>query len=578
MDLDGIKSVAARDVSRRRLLQGLGAAAGAGALGGWGPATSDPVYAATTGYELENTAPVDTYQPPRGLAKKSPPKDTALAWINQNADTVTGLSDQIWAFAELSLREWRSSYATAQLLQRHGFTIAWGTAGLPAAFTATFRQGRGGPVLGFNGESDALPGLSQRKGVAKHDPLVYNYDAYGPTYGSGHGDAHNALGAASAGAAIATATALRRHNLSATLTFFGSSGEEQLIGKAYAVRAGAYNGLDVFLDWHPGPVTDASWAPLGTLNSTTFTFLGAAGHGGSPLGNKSGLDGALLMAHMTEYLRQNNVAPSARLHYAITNGGGGPNVAPDLCSIWYYVREGSPARMQVLYDKVVACAKAAASASQTKLSYRLNSAIWNTLGNKAGAELVYDNMLAIGAPKVASADVEFAKALQRELGRPDVGLPQSIVPLKPPNPTFLGGPSSDVGEVSWITPRVGFFCATWPPGIPFHNWATTACSASNITHAGLLAAARYLAATAVDLVLQPNLLASIREEFKTRTAKVQWKSLLPPELQPPIYEPPAWFLDETGQRWPTPGITWPVEKIIARERLGTTGPELPPVA
>src|SRR6476620_7202153 len=119
---------------------------------------------------------------------------------------------------------------------------------------------------------------------------------------------------------------------------------------------------------------------------------------------------------------------------------GAPNVAPDLCSIWYYVREGSPERNQILYDKVVTCAQAAASASQTKLSYRLNTAIWNTVGNKAGAELVYANMQALGPPTVSAEDVEFAKALQRELGRPDVGVPQTIVPLQPPNPTFLGGP------------------------------------------------------------------------------------------------------------------------------------------
>jgi aminobenzoyl-glutamate utilization protein B len=278
----------------------------------------------------------------------------------------------------------------------------------------------------------------------------------------------------------------------------------------------------------------------------------------------------------TEYLRQNNVAPSARLHYAIINGGGGPNVAPDLCSIWYYVREGSPERTQILYDKVVTCAQAAASASQTKLTYRLNTAIWNTIGNKAGAELVYDNMQALGPPTVSAEDVEFAKALQRELGRPDVGVPQTIVPLQPPNPTFVGGPSSDVGDVSWNTPRIGFFAAIWPPGIPFHNWSTTGCAISNIAHAGLLAAARYLAATAIDLVTQPDRLAAVRQEFAERTAGVEWKSLLSDD-QPPVYEPPDWFLSQTGQQWPTPGITWPVEKIIAREQLGTIGPNLPPI-
>ncbi len=163
-----------------------------------------------------------------------------MAWLDGNRDGVTGLSDDIWGFAELSLREWQSSSKIAKFLQRNGFKIEWGTAGLPAAFIATFVQGSGGPVLGFNGEYDALPGLSQTKGSVQHDPLIYNYDAYGPTYGPGHGDAHNCLGAATAGAAIATAKALQRHNLNATVKYFGSSGEEQLVGKAYAVRAGAY--------------------------------------------------------------------------------------------------------------------------------------------------------------------------------------------------------------------------------------------------------------------------------------------------------------------------------------------------
>ncbi len=574
VDLESIRTVAAHEVNRRRLLQGLGVAAGAGVLG---LATSDPVHAATAGYDLAKGYVAGSYEPPADDAPKSPAKDTALSWINDNAAAVTGLSDEIWGYAELSLREWESSMAIAKMLSRNGFRIEWGTAGLPAAFVATYQQGSGGPVLGFNGEYDALPGLSQTQGETTHQPSIYNDDPYAPTYGPGHGDAHNTLGAATAGAAIATAKALRRHRLNATLKYFGSSGEEQLVGKAYAVRDGFYQGLDVFLDWHPGPTTDASWVPLATLTSATFSFLGAAGHGGSPLGNKSGLDGALLMAHMTEYLRQNNVAPSARMHYAIVNGGGGPNVAPDLCSIWYYVREGSPDRTKILYDKVVKCAEAAASASQTHLSYRLNSSIWNTIGNKAGAEIVYANMNAIGPPTVGDQEVAFAKSLQGELGRDQVGLPQAIVPLAPPNPTFVGGPSSDVGDVSWITPRIGFFAAIWPPGVPFHNWATTACSGSAIAHAGLLAAARYLAATAIDLIVQPDLLAKVRAEHAERTKGVTWASLLPADLQPPIYQPPDDFLRKTGQKWPPPNITWPVEPIIAREKLGTVGPALPPI-
>jgi amidohydrolase len=571
VDREEINSLAAREVSRRGLLQG---AVGVGALG---LAVSDPVYAATIGYDLTTGVNPAEYQAPSGLAGTSPAKDTALGWINGNQRRLVRLNDRIWELAELSLREWESSFATAELLRSNGFTIQWGTAGFPAAFIATFQHGRGGPVLGFNGEYDALPGLSQRMGVATHDPVIYHYDAYGPTYGPGHGDGHNLLGVASAGAAIATAQSLRRQDLDATLKYFGSTGEEQLVGKAYAVRAGVYDGLDAFMDWHPLPVTSVDWSPFSALHSTTFTFLGAAGHGGSPLGNRSGLDGALLLATMTEYLREKNVGPAGRVHYAVINGGGAPNVTPDICSIWYYVREGSPARLKILHDKVVACANAAASASQTRLTYRLNSAVWNLLGNKAAAELIFDNMRVIGPPRFAAGDIAFAKALQRALGRPELGLPDSIVPLAPPRPTNLGGPSSDAADVSWITPRVGFYAACWPPGVPNHNWAVTACTAHNIGHQGMLSAARYMAATAVDLITQPDILNKIKEEHRERTAGVEWRSLLPDDAQPPIYQPPAGFLRRTRQSWPPEGVRWPVAPIIAREQLGTTGPDLPPV-
>jgi aminobenzoyl-glutamate utilization protein B len=573
MDPRKLTTLAAHEVSRRGLLQGAGAV-GVGALG---LAVSDPVHAATAGYDERIGVTAELYQPPTGLAKPSAAKDAALGWVSANQDQLVRLNDRIWEWAELSLREWQSSVAVAELLSQNGFTIRWGTAGFPAAFVATFQNGRGGPVLGFNGEYDALPGLSQRAGAGTHDPIIYNYDAYGPTYGPGHGDGHNLLGVACAGAAIAAANGLRRQNLNATLKYFGSTGEEHLVGKAYAVRAGAYNGLDAFMDWHPLPVTSVDWSPFSALQSTTFTFLGAAGHGGSPLGNRSGLDGALLMASMTEFLREKNVGPAGRIHYAVINGGGAPNVTPDMCSIWYYVREGSPARLKVLHDKIVTCANAAASASQTRLSYRLNSAVWNLLGNKAAAELVFDNMQIIGPPRFSAGDVAFARSLQRALGRPEVGLPDSIVPLTPPRPTNLGGPSSDAADVSWITPRVGFYAACWPPGVPNHNWAATACTAHNIGHQGMLAATRYLTATAIDLITDPDLLAGIKEEHRQRREGVQWRSLLPDDAQPPIYQPPAEFLRRTGQSWPPPGIRWPVEPIIAHEQLGTTGPDLPPV-
>ncbi|MCI2417492.1 amidohydrolase [Saccharopolyspora sp. K220] len=560
------------EVRRRRLLQtfGLTAAAGTAAM-----MNADPVLGASLGYdERIGVRPAD-YRAPTGLAKPSAAKNAALAWIDGNAGEITALSDQIWEFAELSLREWKSSLAVAALLRKYGFSIQWGPAGFPAAFVAT--SGSQGPVLGFNAEYDALPGLSQKSGVGGHDPLVYNYDAYGPTYGAGHGDAHNTLGAGATAAAIAVSQAIRAQGLQATVKVFGTTGEEQLVGKPFMVKAGVYDGLDAFLDWHPFGSTLAFWNTTSALASATFTFLGAAGHGATPLGNKSGLDGALLMATMSEYLREKNVAASGRFHYAVINGGGAPNVTPDMCSIWFFMREGSPARVQVLYDKILECAKAAAQASQTRLVHKFHSGTWNLLGNKVGAELMNDNMQSIGPPVFSDADHALAKSVQRSLGKPEVGMATSLVPLTPPPPVFGGGISIDTADVSWHAPTAVALAATFPAGLPNHNWGVTAAAATNIGHQGMLSAARYLAATAIDLITQPDLLGAMQEEFRQRTEGVRWTSMIPEGTQPPMYEPPADFLAQTGQKWPPKGITWPVPEVVATERLGSVGPDLPPV-
>jgi aminobenzoyl-glutamate utilization protein B len=560
------------DMGRRRLLKmfGLSATATTGAV-----LQADPVLAATLGHdEKTGISPAD-YKAPKGLARNSDAKQTALGWIGANEGAITRLSDDIWEYAELSLREWKSSRATAKLLEDNGFTVTWGAGGFPTAFVAT--NGNGGPVIGFNAEYDALPGLSQKKGVTTHDPLVYNYDAYGPSYGAGHGDAHNALGAGGTAAAIAVARAIRAHGLKATVKLFGSAGEEQLVGKAYAVKAGVYDGLDAFLDWHPFNITVPFWNTTSALISATFTFLGASGHGGTPLGNKSGLDGALLMATMSEYLREKNVAPSGRFHYAIINGGGAPNVTPDMCSIWFFVREGSPARAQVLYNKIVECAKAAAQASQTRLVHKFHSATWNLLANKAGAELLNDNMRQIGAPKFTDADHALAKALQKSLGRPEVGMPMELTPLAPPAAAYTGGLATDTADISWQAPTAVLLSAAYPPGLPNHNWGVTATAATNIGHQALLSAARYLAAGAIDLIEQPDLLDAMKQEFKDRTEGIAWASMVPDGTQPPLYEPPADFLKATGQTWPPKGVTWPVPPVVATEHLGSTGPDLPPV-
>jgi amidohydrolase len=562
---DVIERLTEQGLTRRSVLKAVGAVTAAAATG---VATgAGPVEAATVASNMDSAA-IRTQ-----LASEHPAKATAIDWINQNRTTLTGLSDEIWANAELSLREWNSQLALATLLERNGFRIEWGTAGIAAAFIATWSNGNG-PVLGFSGECDALPGLSQKRGVGVHDPLIYNYDPHAPSYGPGHGCAHNTLGTASAGAVVALKNAMTRNRVRGTLRYFGSSGEEQIVGKAFAVRAGAYDGLDAFLDWHPLGINGTGWSGFSAIASVTFTFLGAAGHGGLPLGNKSGLDGVQVMTTLTEYLREKNVAPSGRFHYAVLQGGGAANVTPDITQVSYLVREATPERMQVLLNKIVTCARAAGDATQTEMHMRINSAVWHLLVNKAAAELVFDNMLQLGAPQHSAASHELARRIQASLGVPQLGMANGIVPLTPPGPN-LGGPSTDSADVSWNVPTLMFFAATNALGAPNHSWAITATAGAEAAHTGMLFAAKVLASTAVDLLVQPERLVEIKSEFDARKAGIQWKSLLPDDAQPPLYEPPRWFLERTRQSWPPPGVVWPPEPVISQVKVGTTGPPVP---
>ncbi|GAA2095908.1 M20 family metallopeptidase [Actinomadura alba] len=564
-------------VSRRDLLGLLGVAGAAAAVA---PIlTADPAMAAASDLALDpKTQPADpvNYAPPTNLAADSQAKDAALSWIDRQSESIIGLNDRIWEFAEPSLAEWNSSWAEAQFLAANGFTIKWGAGGMPTAFVATFSNGSGKPVIGFSGEYDALPGLSQEKGNPKHSPLVYNHDPYAPTYGFGHGCGHNALGAAAAAAAAATAAAMKARNLDGTLKFFGSTAEEQLVGKTVAVKAGVYKGLDAFVDWHPATNNSTSWDSSNAMYSIAFHFLGTDGHGGSPLATRPTQDAVSAMSMLTEFLRESHQAHTARAHYAIRQTGQAPNVFPTLSSIWYFAREGSPARAKILMDRIVKCAEAAAMATGTRMEHRIVAGTWNKLGNKRGTELMHANMTQIGAPKFSAADQAFGKALQRSNGTGETGFSETISELRPPASVFMGGGSTDVADISWQVPTIQMGTAHQPGGTKNHSWHHTATAAAHPGHVTMLMAAKYLAGTTIDLLTQPKVVGEMKDEFERRTKGIEWKSMLPDDYELPLYEPPKWFLERTGQKWPPKGVTWPPRRIVSTETAPDLGPALPP--
>ncbi len=235
------------------------------------------------------------------------------------------------------MKEFKSSKLLADELERHGFRVERGVAGMPTAFVAAWGSGK--PVIGILGEYDALPGLSQ-KVVPWREPLVPG--------APGHGCGHNIHGASGMAAAIAVKVAMEREGLEGTVKFFGCPAEENFGGKVFMVRDGLFEGVDAVLSHHPGTMNAATLKSSLAVNSAKFHFYGRAAHAGaSPEEGRSALDAVQLMNIGVEFMRE-HVPQDARIHYVIERGGGQPNVVPEYARVWYYVR--APERRALSLD------------------------------------------------------------------------------------------------------------------------------------------------------------------------------------------------------------------------------------
>ncbi len=453
-------------------------------------------------------------------------KKFVLDWLSRPevVEKFGRISDAIWGYAELGLQEYQSSKLLADTLEQAGFTVERGLAGMPTCFVATY--GTGKPVIGILGEFDALPMLSQKGRVPRQEPLVEG--------APGHGCGHNTMGTAAAAAAIAVKEAMVKFGLKGTIKMFGSPAEETLISRPFMVRAGLFKDVDVVIDNHSSSDFGTDYGVSGNaLFSVIFTFKGKTSHGASAWSGRSALDAVEIMNIMTNYLRE-HLNPAHRLHYVILEGGEAPNVVPDRASVWYYVRN-SDDRVEEMYEWVVNCAKAAALATRTELhKVRILSAVHQRHANKALAELFQKNIELVGMPVWTEEENDFAKALQKELGEEPKGMPTEIPPLREPSPVSIGGGSSDVGDVSLVVPLATIRFPGQVPGAIGHHWSSVASNYGSTAWKGLNAGAKAMAASAIDLLIKPQELKKIRDEFQAYAKEHPYKSFLPPDAQPPL--------------------------------------------
>ncbi len=450
-------------------------------------------------------------------------KREAIEWIDANHQQFEDAALAIHVFAETSLIEHKSAEHLVGMLERSGFIVERGVADMPTAFIASF--GSGNPVIGVLAEYDALPGLSQKPAITYKEAV--NNGA------SGHGCGHNLFGPGSVAAAIAIKTVMENHKLPGTVKLFGCPAEETVVGKVYMAKEGVFDDLGVCFTWHPGTKNKVDLGVSRAMNSFEVIFRGKTAHGSvDPWNGRSALDAVELMNAGVNFLRE-HVKDPLRIHYVINDGGNAPNIVPDYAKVWYFVRDVDRPGVEVIYERVLKCAEGAALMTETTMEVNLITGVYDYLPNHTLSAIVDKNLRMIGTQQFTEEELLFAKEMQNKLGIKEEGLSSEIEPFE--EPKEISGGSTDCADVSWIVPTAGELgIVTAPLEIPWHSWAVVSCSATTIGFKGMNTAAKVLAASGIEVLMDKNAVKKAREEFAEKTKEFTYKSAVPNNQKPPL--------------------------------------------
>lgn len=439
-------------------------------------------------------------------------KAKAIERVEKRRSQLIDISDKLWEYAEPALEEFQSSKLLADCAEGEGFNVIRGVADLPTAFVATF--GKGEPVIGILAEYDALPGLSQEN-VPFRKALVAG--------GAGHGCGHNLFGAGSLGAALVLKDLMQKGEFMGTVKLFGCPAEEDVGGKLYMAREGLFNDLDACLAWHPSYETKVDVRGSQAIDDLEIEFFGKASHAAfDPWQGRSALDALEMTAFGINLLRE-HVKPSVRLHYVVVEGGKVPNVIPDYAKLWLWVRDSQRMGVKEVVSRIEKIATGAALATETVSKLTNLGSYHEMLVNLTGSHVMQDNLAAIGCPQYSEDEIEFARTLQNQTETEEKGITCSIDPLDDPSKEPEGG-STDVAEVSWITPTVHISVTCTPHGIPWHSWAVVTSCKHSVGYKGMILASKVLATTAVDFFTKPGIIEEMKKEFDQKRGDYIYQS------------------------------------------------------
>jgi len=484
--------------------------------------------------------------------------------------------DTVFSFGELGFQEFETSKYLADTLEKAGFKVERGVAGIPTAFMATYGEGK--PVIALGSDIDDIPQASQKPGVGYHDPIIEG--------APGHGEGHNSGMPLNILAAIAVKKVMEREHLKGTIKLWPGVAEEELGSKAFYIKAGLFKGVDAVLFCHVASNFGVSYGPGpgNGLVSVEYMFKGESAHAaGAPWRGRSALDAAELM-DVGDNFRREHLRLATRVHNVITNGGDQPNVVPPNAADWYYFREADYEHVMSLWKIGDNIAQGATLMTDTTYAERLLGSAWPGYFNKPIAQDMYENIKTVGLPQWSADDQVLAKGLQHELKQKERGLAAKIQPLREPKVQNeddeemggaaqpMGGGSDDIGDISWNVPTIVLRYPSNIPGGPGHNWANGVSMATPIAHKGVVAGAKVQAMTMLDLLTNPQLVSQSWDYFNTvETKDVKYKSFIRdgdtpavwlnqkimeqyrPRMKAFYYDPAKYdtYLDQLGIKYPT---------------------------
>ena len=384
-------------------------------------------------------------------------KEAIAQAVDSLGDELEALSHQIHAHPELGYEEVQACGWLTDFLARKGFKVETGVAGVATAFRATIETGAG-PTIAILCEYDALPGI-------------------------GHACGHNVIATSGAGAGAALAAA-KAQLPKGRILVIGTPAEEGGGGKVKLIQGGVFRDVDCAMMIHGFDRTLLHQDLLGIVR-VTFEYTGKAAHASvDPWAGVNALDACIQTFNAISMLRQ-QVRPECRIHGIITSGGAAANIIPEYAAATFYVRAPRIDTMWELYKRVVACAEGAARAAGAGLKVTQHDTVYEPLNsNKVLLDLFAANMKTAGL-------------VEGE-----------------PIPDRLG--SSDVGNVSQVIPTIQPMVAIAPLGTAIHSREFADAAVKPLARAGLLAAAKTMAMTTLDLLAEPGLVEKAKRAFAQR--------------------------------------------------------------